>query len=107
MRRRLQEALGSALRRRDAAAATALRSALGAIDNAESVPATGVHGPKLGAGAADVRRRELSRAELLSILSAEVNERLSAALTYEGAGRHDDAQRLRAEAAVIEPYVAG
>jgi hypothetical protein len=52
-------------------------------------------------------RRELSRAELLSILRAEVDERLAAARTYEGAGHLDEAQRLRAEAAVIEAYIAG
>jgi hypothetical protein len=103
---RLRTALAQALRRRDSAAVSALRSALSAIGNAEAVAAPAAAGPAsahiagaaAGVGAAESRRRRLSEAEVSRILQAEVSERLAAARDYDGSGHPARAQRLRAEA---------
>lgn len=115
MRQRLQEALRESLRSRDQHAAAALRSALGAIDNAEAVSGgqvseTGnrdVAKARLGVGVAEVNRRELSPMELAAILRNEVDERLAAAAEYERLGRLEQAARLRSEAAALQPYLTG
>lgn len=104
IRRRLRDALYSALKARDDAATAALRSAISAIANAESV------GPapaqvRLGAGAGDVSRRDLSDDELLAIVRAEVDERLRAAGEYERLAKPEHARRLRSEAEVLGTLV--
>ena len=113
LRRRLEAALRTAMRNRNAGAASALRSALSAIDNAESVdgqpePTTKsglVAKAHLGVGVAEVARRKLSAHELAGILRAEVDERADAAAEYERLGRPDQAGRLREEAAALLPYL--
>ena len=113
LRQRLEAALRTAMRNRDAGAAAALRSALGAIDNAESVRGRPEPTPKvgqvakahLGVGVAEVARRELSEHEIDGILRGEIDERASAAAEYERLGRPDQAARLRAEAAALLPYM--
>jgi uncharacterized protein YqeY len=111
MRGRLAAALHPAMRARDAAAVSALRSALAAIGNAEAVPVDSV--PRAGAvehalvghGAADVPRRELTEAEVHEVVEGEVASRLSAAEHLEEAGRPDEGARLRAEAAVLRGHL--
>jgi len=111
VRQRLQTALGAALKGRDRIAASALRSALAAIDNASAVPAgrapavspssPDVAGAVAGLGAAEAQRRHLSEAEIEEIVRTEVAERHAAALTYEQAGQREQAERLRQEAQVL------
>ena len=91
-----------ALRARDAAAITALRSALSAIANAEAVEDKGTRRPRLGVGAGDVERRVLSPRELLEILRREISERVQAADQYATLGQSAAAERLRTEAAILE-----
>ena len=65
----------------------AIRSALGAIDNAEAVDATvsadqidatsTIAGAVAGAGSTEVRRRMLDDAEIGALLRAEIDDRLS------------------------------
>lgn len=94
----------------DAVAVAALRSALGAIDNAEApgsdhapaVEAGVIAGGVRGLGAGDVARRELTTRDLELILHREVTERTSAAAEYLAAGREELAAALAAEALVIE-----
>jgi uncharacterized protein YqeY len=88
------------MKARDTTAVAALRSALSAIDNAEAVEHTGPT-TRLGVGAADVARRELSATDVVEILRAEVAERISAAAEYERVGRPERAARLRAEAEAL------
>jgi len=108
---RLRLALAEALRARDTIAVSALRSALGAIGNAEAVepgeaaPA-GSGGPHVagavsGLGAAEVARRSLSPAQIEGIVRAEAAEREDAARGYERAGQADRAARLRREAQLL------
>jgi hypothetical protein len=108
---RLRLALAEALRARDSIAVSALRSALGAIGNAEAVEPgaaapTGsgsphVAGAVAGLGAAEAERRRLSPAEIEQIVRAEADERQRAARDYERAGHADRAGRLRREAQLL------
>jgi uncharacterized protein len=116
VRPRLASALTAALKGRDKIAASALRSALAAIDNASAVPA----GPTLaassgsphfagavaGLGAAEAERRYLSEAEIGEIVRTEIADRQAAAQNYEQAGHRDQADRLRQEAHVLTAAIA-
>ena len=100
IRRRLRDALYDALKARDEMATAALRSAISAIANAEAV------GPapaklRLGPGAGDVPRRDLTEDELLAIMLAEVDERTRAAGENERLGQPEQARRLRSEADLL------
>jgi uncharacterized protein len=111
IRQRLAAALSAALKGRDKIAASALRSALAAIDNTSAVPVAPAPAPGTGSphfagalaglGAAEAQRRYLSEADTEEIVRTEVADRLTAALTYEQAGHRDQAERLRQEADVL------
>ncbi|HEY0636883.1 MAG TPA: hypothetical protein VGD67_04490 [Pseudonocardiaceae bacterium] len=114
MREELRSALVAAMKARDLVAVSALRSALGAIDNAGAVdaaaaPAGGVSehvaGGVAGLRATEVTRRELTAAEARELVRAEVAERLAVAERHEAAGRAEPAARLRAEAAALQPFL--
>jgi uncharacterized protein len=120
---RLRQALAEALRARDPIAVSALRSALGAIGNAEAVEpgaaaAAGfaspagpgsphVAGAAAGVGAAEVARRTLAVADIEQIVRAEAAEREQAAHGYERSGHADRAGRLRREAQVLRSVLSG
>jgi uncharacterized protein len=113
---RLQAALRVALKQRDTAAVSALRSALAAIGNAEAVPAPATHGGGngqyvagsiAGLGAAEASRRVLDADEIAGILNTEIAERHAAAARYEQAGHADRARRLRREADSLIAVVSG
>ena len=105
----LQAALTGALRRRDKVAASALRSGLSALANAEAVspvPLAGTSSPHIagaaaGLGAAEAPRRSLSPAEAEQVIAAEISERLAAADGYDQAGHAERAGQLRREADVL------
>jgi GNAT superfamily N-acetyltransferase len=112
---RLRAALGDALRRRDRAAVSALRSALSAIGNAEAVsppPARAgagserIAGAAAGLGAGEASRRSLTAAEIDQIIQAEIGERARAADDYDRGGQPGPARRLRAEADVLRQLTA-
>jgi uncharacterized protein YqeY len=112
MRASLRDDLTAALKARNHVAITALRSALAAIENAESVPAghpldrsignEHVAGAATGLGAADAERRQLTEADQRR--SSRMRDRSAAADEYEQIGRTDLAERLRAEAEVLSRY---
>ncbi|RLU83696.1 hypothetical protein CTZ27_28595 [Streptomyces griseocarneus] len=97
------------MRARDKAAVSALRATLAALDNAEAVPVgeaelRGValeHSP-VGAGTTEAVRRELSEQDVVDIARAEIAERLDAASQLTAPAHADRAERLRAEAAVLQ-----
>jgi uncharacterized protein YqeY len=105
----LHGALRDAMRARDRVAASALRSALAALDNAGAVPAgpptaeSGPHfaGAVAGLGAGEVPRRGLAAGEAERIVRAEIAEREAAAAGYEGVGHGEQARRLRQEARIL------
>lgn len=115
VRTRLRTGLREAMRARDAATVSAIRSALAALDNAEAVPVVGhnavsaegahVASAAIGVGAAEAERAELSDAEVADILQREVDERRTAAREYSDGGRAEAAERLEAEAAALARYV--
>jgi uncharacterized protein len=116
LRQRLERALRQALSIRDKISASALRSALAAIDNAGSVPpapappagsgSTHIAGAAAGLGVGESERRSLSEGEIDDIVRAEITERRAAARDYEQAGHTDRAGRLRREARVLESVIA-
>jgi uncharacterized protein len=111
----LHDDLTAAIRAKDRVAVAALRSAPAAIDNARAVPVDQprsstaasefIAGAAVGLGAAEAERRHLTGADLRSIVEHEVHERTVAADDFERAGRHDRAERLRAEAGVLSRYL--
>jgi uncharacterized protein YqeY len=118
VRAAVRRALAEAMRARDPVAASALRSALGAIGNAEAVAvprapvsrassASSPHiaGAAAGLGAGEAERRRLTEEDARAILRAETEERLAAAADYERAGRGDRAARLRHEADVLRRLI--
>ncbi|MFI5499007.1 GatB/YqeY domain-containing protein [Nocardia asteroides] len=103
LRERLRAALKPAMKARDRSAVAALRSVLGAIDNAEAIDASAVKAGALedsavGLGAAEVPRRELSEADITAIVHREIDERRSAAAEYGRLGATERRDSLTAEA---------
>jgi uncharacterized protein YqeY len=94
---------------RDRAGASALRSAISALENAEAVEpgadlavaSEHVAGAAAGIGAAEAERRKLDDAEERAILARERTELLDAATAYDDAGRPDDAADLRRAADLL------
>jgi uncharacterized protein len=115
LRATAREALRDAMRAREGVAVEALRSLLGAIDNAEAAdpadaptPEAGrIAGGVAGLGAGEVRRRVLDEGEVRGILDDAVAEREAAAAQYDRLGRPDDANRLRTEVAVLQRLSIG
>jgi uncharacterized protein YqeY len=113
LRDQLRAALPAAIKARDRTAVAALRSTLAAIDNAEAVPPDeGADGGSLaiehvpiGAGATEVPRRELTAQEIELIVRDEVADREIAADGYGQAGQTAQAEKLLAEAEVLEKYL--
>jgi uncharacterized protein YqeY len=104
----LRTELLSARKDRDSTRVSALRSALSAIDNAETPDDDRVDSPRSGAianaviglGAAEVARRELSDEQIRALMRAEINERLAAARAVETT-HAERASGLRIEAKVL------
>jgi uncharacterized protein YqeY len=106
LRERLRAALPAAMKARDRNAIAAVRSALGAIDNAEAIdtpdaPAGAIEASAVGLGAAEGRRRDLSESDIEQIVRTEIADRATAADEYDSLGRTDRRDVLRAEAAAL------
>jgi uncharacterized protein len=120
IRSRLRRALTEAIKARDAGAVSALRSALGAIGNAEAVDpgeagpgrpgvSGSIHfaGAAAGLGAAEAERRRLTEADVTAIVRAEAAEREAAASQYERRGHDGPAAGLRHGARALLEALAG
>lgn len=123
VRSRLQAALRAAMKARDTVAASALRSALAAIANAEAIPVPDapappadrstprpsapaaanqyIAGSAAGLAAAEAGRRDVTEEEAVRIAETEAAERQAAARQYQTAGHADRADRLLREAQAI------
>lgn len=109
----LRGALLTARKDRDPVRTAALRSALAAIDNAETPDHTAddalldaassatIAGGVAGLGAAEVHRRELTDTQIRALLTAEIDERRRAAVQVSAGGHPRRAEALDAEAAVL------
>jgi uncharacterized protein len=108
-RTRLRTALLTDRKDRDTARVSALRSALSAIDNAETPDGAQlgarlsgeIAGGVVGLGAAEVTRRQLSDTQIRELVRAEIDERLSAAGQFSAGGHEERATLLRTEAAAL------
>lgn len=100
LRDQLQSRLRTAMRSRDRATVSALRGALGAIDNAEAVPV-----PEGGAGTTEVPRRELTETEVRAVIRAEADEHRAGA---DAVRPHDPdrARTLMTQYAALEEVLA-
>jgi uncharacterized protein YqeY len=115
VRERMRAGLTVAMKARDMATVRAIRSALGAIDNAEAVDTTvesesidvdsKIAGAAAGAGSTEVGRRTLDDRDIAVLLQAEIDDRLVAAEEYRSAGADERADLLRAEADVIAGFI--
>lgn len=105
---RMRQDLKVAMRERDQVRVRALRTAMGAIANAEAPPAatdarSSTDEPDVGR-LVEHRRLELSADDLDRILRDEVADREDTARQFEANGRAEEAAVVRAEAAVIDGY---
>jgi uncharacterized protein len=91
----LRRSLMTARKQRDTVRVSALRSMLGAIDNAEAVDAAQL------AGVTEVARRQLSEEQIRELMRTEIDERLIAANDYVEHGHAEQAAALRAEATAV------
>ena len=98
-----------AMRERDKVRVRALRTALAAIANAEAPPLADAPSwadePVVGA-LVEHRRLELAPGDIERILHAEIADRVDTATQFETHGRVDEAETVRAEAAVIGSYLS-
>ena len=110
LRDRLRAALPVALKARDRATASTLRSTLAAIENAEavdagSVRAGAVEASAVGIGVAEAERRVLTEEDVVAIVRAEIAEQERAAEVYEASGRSDKAAELRSAAEALAAFL--
>jgi hypothetical protein len=103
LRGTLAAALRAAMKAREAVTVETLRSLLSALDNASAVAAPARHDPVEGL-AGDVPRHDPSLEEIQEIFATERAERETAAANYRRLGLDDEAERLRAQLAVIERF---
>ncbi|GAA2054725.1 hypothetical protein GCM10009839_73790 [Catenulispora yoronensis] len=93
--------------------ASTLRTTLAAIDNAEAVEvgelagagAGAIEASPVGAGAAEVARRELSEADVVGVVRGEIDELRRAAGVFEKSGRDDRGAELRAAAGMLAGFL--
>jgi len=114
LRDALRRDLASAMKAREPDAVSALRTAIAAIDNAEAVPApdespatTSGHiaGARVGLGAAEAARRDLTRSQQQAILRDQITGYTAEADHYDALGQPAAARRLRDQACLLTAYL--
>lgn len=105
MRDQMRADLTRAMKERDRARVTVLRSVLGAIENAEAVE--GVSSSEGIVGYGDVARRSLEPAAVVAIVEGEIAEREEHVAGYASIGQTDRAEMLRVEVEILRGYVDG
>ncbi|AKC39453.1 response regulator receiver protein [Mycolicibacterium phlei] len=113
LRSTMRADLSVAMKTRDSLAVSALRTAIAAIDNAESVDGatqtvqnnTHIASAASGLGSAEAARKVLSPADVRAILHAQIEDRATEAARYDVLGQAEAAAQLREEAAIIAGYL--
>jgi uncharacterized protein YqeY len=101
----LRADLSAAMKARDTMTVRVLRTVLSAIANAEAVPvAASRYEPSVGVGSTELPRQELSAEQVDSIVVNEIDERRHLAEDLRARGRHEEAQLLESEIAIVERY---
>src|SRR5690242_11753021 len=103
LRARLSEDVRAAIKARDRARITALRTLTAALDNATAVPVEDRRGP-MPSASAEVPRKALTEDDLRAILQREIAERYNAVFVFESHGCVEEGLELRAEIAIFEDY---
>ena len=99
MRARLQGDLRKAMKARAAQEVAVLRALIALIDNAGAVPL-----PEAAARQTEVERRRLTSAEVQALLVRERDVRQASAAEFDRLALASEAERARAEIAVIDRY---
>jgi uncharacterized protein len=94
------------MRARDKDAVAAIRTLIGALDNAGAVP-PGPAWPPVVNKRADVPRRELGEADVDAILRKEEAELAAAVDEYRRIGRDAERESLEVKLSVTRRYLAG
>ena len=105
---RLQAGLREAMRARDQVAVSALRTALGAISNAEAPPVDSVPAPRAEPVVGQLvehPRLALSDDDVAAVLRSEIADRRDTIAQYRRAGQEAAAAELEAQIAVLEGYL--
>ncbi|WP_078310900.1 MULTISPECIES: hypothetical protein [unclassified Mycobacterium] len=113
LRTTMRTDLSTAMKARNSRTVSALRTAIAAIDNAESMDNAAqasldnahVAGATRGLGSAEAARRVLSPADVRAVLRAQIDDRVTEAERYDTLGHAQAATQLREEAAVIARYL--
>jgi hypothetical protein len=104
MRRQLVQAMKDG----DTSAVAALRGAMAALANAEAVPvADGPYDPAEGAYGGEAARRELTPADVRSVLEAQVAELEESAALYRSLDEPEEAEDLARQVTVLHGHLAG
>jgi uncharacterized protein YqeY len=102
---RMRSDLKDAMRARNTARVTVLRTALAAFANAEAPPARAEPvWPPVEHGASEVARLELTDDDHRRILDELITDREDTAATYDSNGRTEEADVMRAEIATLAAY---
>ncbi|MEZ4867284.1 MAG: hypothetical protein R3C14_38525 [Caldilineaceae bacterium] len=107
LREQMKADLRQAMKARQSATVTTLRSVLAAIDNAEAIPVTEPTlpvEPVLGKRH-EAPRKVLSADDIRQIMAQEMHERLAAGAEYARLGQTEEAARLQTAAALIAGYL--
>lgn len=106
-RAQIKKDLIEAMRVRATARVAALRTLLGAIDNAGAVPAgeSSPYGLPVVGPAQDVPRQQLGEEEIQTIIQAEADDYAAAIAEYERLGQHESAADLRARLDALQDYL--
>ncbi|CAN5867734.1 hypothetical protein BH10CHL1_BH10CHL1_50450 [soil metagenome] len=107
LRAQMKADLLQAMKARQTATVSTLRSVLAAIDNAEAVPVsepTQPVEPVMGQQN-EVPRKLLSVEDIRQIIQRELDERHAASLTYIQLGEQAEAGRLQREVALLFDYL--
>jgi uncharacterized protein YqeY len=110
MKTRMRADLKAAMKEGRANDAKVIRALIAAIDNAEAPPlptgrrATDQH--RFQEGSAEIERLVLGATQVQAVLLEDIREREHAADDMERLGRPEQAQVLRAEAALARRYIA-
>ena len=115
LRARLASDLRQAMKSRNAVERATLRALLATLDNASAVPLSAPEDTSpdarldaafASAASSEVPRREVTADECRDRIDAEARERREAAALYDRLQRHADADRARAELAIVERYLS-
>jgi uncharacterized protein YqeY len=101
---RMRRDLTAAMKERDRARITVLRTALAAIANAEAPVVDTRAWPPPVAGSTEVERLELTDADRQRVISAQIVDREDTVAQYERNGRTAEADVVRSEIAILRTY---